>query len=144
MSSYAQPVLAQPAAGDRSGLLRLALKLDAVATGALAVLGLAAAPLLDSMLGTPSSLLLPVGLFLLVFAAAVWLIGTRPQVSRVAAWSVVALNLLWVVGSVAAVVAGWLPLTTLGTAFVLVQAVAVLVFADLQILGLRRARAGAA
>lgn len=144
MSSYAQPVLAQPAAGDRSGWLRLALKLDAVATGALAVLGLAAAPLLDSMLGTPSSLLLPVGLFLLVFAAAVWLIGTRPQVSRVAAWSVVALNLLWVVGSVAAVVAGWLPLTTLGTAFVLVQAVAVLVFADLQILGLRRARPGAA
>lgn len=144
MSSYAQPVLAQPAAGDRSGLLRLALKLDAVATGALAVLGLVAAPLLDSMLGTPSSLLLPVGLFLLVFAAAVWLIGTRPQVSRVAAWSVVALNLLWVVGSVAAVVAGWLPLTTLGTAFVLVQAVAVLVFADLQILGLRRARSGAA
>ena len=144
MSSYAQPVLAQPAAGDRSGLLRLALKLDAVATGALAVLGLAAAPLLDSMLGTPSSLLLPVGLFLLVFAAAVWLIGTRPQFSRVAAWSVVALNLLWVIGSVATVATGWLPLTTLGTAFVLVQAVAVLVFADLQILGLRRARPGAA
>ena len=142
--SITQPGLAHTGATDRSGLLRLALKLDAVATGALAVLGLAAAPLLESFLGTPASLLYPIGLFLLVYAVAVWIIGTRPQISRSAAWGVVALNLVWVAASVATVLAGWLPLTTLGTAFVLLQAVAVLVFADLQYLGLRRARTGAA
>lgn len=142
--SITQPGPARTGATDRSGLLRLALKLDAVATGALAVLGLAAAPLLESLLGTPASLLYPIGLFLLVYAAAVGIIGTRPQISRSAAWSVVALNSLWVVASVATVLAGWLPLTTLGTATVLLQAVAVLAFADLQYLGLRRARVGAA
>lgn len=142
--SYAQPTLARPAAEHRTGLLRLALKLDAVATGALAALGVAAASLLDDLLGTPSSLLWLVGLFLLAYAAAVWVIGTRPQVSRQAAWSVVAVNVLWVVASVATVAAGWLPLTTLGTAFVLLQAVVVLVFADLQYVGLRRAQTGAA
>lgn len=137
--SIAQSGSPHTAAADRSSLLRLALKLDAVATGALAVLGLAAAPLLDSLLGTPARLLYPIGVFLLVYAAAVWRIGTRPQVSGPAAWAVVVLNLVWVVASVATVLAGWLPLTTLGTAFVLVQAVAVLIFADLQYLGLRRA-----
>ena len=142
--SYPSAGLLQPTAADRNGLLRLALKLDAVATGALAVLGLAAASLLDGLLGTPASLLWPIGLALLVYAAAIWVIGTRPRISRPAAWSAVVLNLLWVAASVATVLAGWLPLTTLGTAFVLIQAVAVLVFADLQYLGLRRARSGAA
>ena len=142
--SIAQPGSPHAGAADRTGLLHLALKLDAVATGALALLGLAAAPLLDSLLGTPVSLLYPIGIALLVYAAAVWAIGMRAQISRPGAWAVVGLNLLWVVGSVATVVAGGLPLTALGTAFVLLQAVAVLVLADLQYLGLRRARSSAA
>ena len=128
---------------DRARLLRLALKLDALASGALGVLSLVAAPVLDDLFGTPRAVLLPVGLFLVAYAAAVWFVGARPSISRPAAWTVVGHNLLWVVASIVAVAAGWLPLTTVGTAFVLAQAAAVALFAVLQFLGLRRARPAA-
>ena len=42
--------------------------------------------------------------------------------------------------SVALALAGWLPLTALGVAFVLAQAAAVALFATLQVAGLRRLR----
>jgi hypothetical protein len=45
----------------RGGLLCLVLKLDAVASGALGALSLAASPALDDLLGTPLALLVPVG-----------------------------------------------------------------------------------
>jgi hypothetical protein len=56
---------------------------------------------------------------------------------------VVATNLVWVADSVALVATAWFPLTALGAAFVLAQAAAVFLFADLQFLGLRRARRAA-
>ena len=68
-----------------------------------------------------------------------WL-AAHPQ--TLPAWAAVELNLLWVVGSVGLVAAGWLPLTVLGTVFVLAQAVGVLSFVALQMLGLRRAGGG--
>jgi len=120
-------------------MLRVALRLDAAASGALGLLALAAAPLLESRLGVPGALLMPVGAALLVWASGLALAASRPTISRPAAWSVIGLNVLWVAASAAAVAAGWLPLTALGTAFVLAQAVAVAAFADLQFLGLRRA-----
>ncbi len=124
-------------------LLRLALKLDAVATGGLGLLAVAAAPLLENLLGAPRDLLTPVGAFLIAYGVAVWVIGTRATVSRTAVWAVIALNLVWVLDSVLTVAAGWLSLTVLGTGFVLLQAAAVALFADLQFMGLRRARAAA-
>lgn len=126
---------------EGDGLLRFALRLDALASGALGVLALAAAPLLEDVLGAPLGLLLLVGPALVAWAAALWFAASRPEVSRPAAWSVVALNLLWVVASVAAVAAGWFSLTALGIAFFLVQAAAVAFFADAQLLGLRRIQA---
>ena len=124
----------------RDGLLRFALKLDAVASGALGLLAAAAAPMLEGLLGVPTALLLPLGLALVAYAAAVWFTGSRPRVSRTAAWAIVGLNVLWTIDSLALALAGWLPLTGLGVAVMLGQAVAVGVFADLQFLGLRRAR----
>jgi hypothetical protein len=135
----APPALPLAAGHDEGSLLRLALRLDAVASGALGVLLLAAGPLLDELLGTPLGVAWPVGLFLVAFAAALWVAASRSPVSGLAAWAVVVINLLWVVGSVATVAAGWLPLTALGVAFVLVQAAAVALFAGLELLGLRRA-----
>jgi hypothetical protein len=139
MTSTAQSAFASAAAEDRSGLLRLALKLDALATGALALLGLVAGSLLADLLGIPGSLLVALGIFLVAYAAGVWYVGTRPHNSQGATWTIIALNLLWAADSVIAVAAGWLPLTTLGMVFVLAQAVAVLAFAELQFLGIRRA-----
>lgn len=130
----------RPVSSDRSGFLRLALKLDALASGAVGLVLLAGGPALAELLGIPANLLWPLGLFLAAYAVAVWLVGSPQVINRMAVWAVVGVNLLWVVDSVTLVVLGWLPLTTLGVAFVLAQAAAVLVFADLQYLGLRRAR----
>src|SRR5687767_5344248 len=103
----------------RDGLVRLALKLDAAASGALGLLAAVAAPVLDGLLGIPAALSVPLGLFLVAYAAAVWLTGTRARVSRTAVWTIIGLNVLWAVDSVAIVAAGWLSPTTLGVAFVL-------------------------
>ena len=124
--------------GDRP--LRLTLQLDAVATGAVGALALVAGPALDDLLGTPLSLLRPVGLFLVAYAAAIWFIGSRPRISRPAAWGAVALNGLWAVDSAILVAARPIALTGLGIAFVLAQAAAVTLIATLQFLALRRPR----
>jgi hypothetical protein len=124
--------------GDR--LLRRSLNLDAVASGGLGLLLAAAGSLLDEPLGIPASVLVPVGVFLVAYAAALWFVGSRPRVSRPAVLVVVVGNLLWVVASVVAAIAGWWSPTAVGTAFVLAQAAAVALFAELQFTGLRRAR----
>jgi CHASE2 domain-containing sensor protein len=124
--------------GDR--LLRRSLNLDAVASGGLGLLLAAAGSLLDEPLGIPASVLVPVGVFLVAYAAALWFVGSRPRVRRPAVLVVVVGNLLWVVASVVAAIAGWWSPTPVGTAFVLAQAAAVALFAELQFTGLRRAR----
>ena len=121
-------------------LLRLSLQLDAVATGAVGALMLAVGAVLDDLLGTPLTLLVPAGIFLIAYAAAIWAVGSRPVVSRPAARAALIINLLWTVASVALVTPGPFALTALGMAFVLAQAAAVALFADLQFVGLRRAR----
>jgi hypothetical protein len=129
---------------DRDRLLRQSLVLDAAASGGLGVLLAAGGALLDGPLGIPASVLVPVGGFLVAYAAALWLLGSRAVVSRPAVEVVVAGNLLWVAASVAAAAAGWWSPTTLGTVVVLAQAAAVVGFAALQVSGLRRARSAAA
>ncbi len=131
---------------DRGGLLRFVLKLDALATGAVGALMLLAAGTVVGverpfvvLLGTPVALLAPVGLFLIVYAAFVWIVGSR-RVSRPGAWAAVAINAVYAVGCVVVVAAGWLPLSALGVAFVFAQAAAVALFAALQYLGLRRSQ----
>jgi hypothetical protein len=120
------------------GLLRLALKLDAAATAAVGVLSLATGPVLDGLLGTPLALLLPVGLFLLVYATLVWVVAARPRVNRTAVWAVITVNLLYAVDCVVIVATEWFSLTGLGVAFVLFQAAAVALFAAAQLYALRR------
>lgn len=126
---------------DGGRLLRLALRVDATASGALGVVGVAAAPLLSELLGPPAPLLFGVGVFFVVFALALVVLAARPVIPRPAAWMVVVGNSAWVVASVVATVAGWNALTAPGVGVVLAQALAVAVFADLQWLGLRRATA---
>ncbi|HWH01082.1 MAG TPA: hypothetical protein VNV66_17615, partial [Pilimelia sp.] len=108
---------------DRDKLLRLALKLDAVATAAVGLAAAALGGVLDELLGISTAVLLPVGIFLLLYAVGVWMVGSRPTISPGAAWAVIAINLVWVVESVVAVAAGWLEPTTLGTVLVIAQAV---------------------
>ncbi|WP_199439195.1 hypothetical protein [Umezawaea beigongshangensis] len=117
-------------------LLRFACTLDGIASGGLGVLALLVGPLLD--LGLPRGLLLGVGAFLVVYGIAVYVIGTRPRISRPLVRVVVIGNLLWVVDSALTALAGWFPITVLGQVVVLVQAAAVVGIVVLQIAGLRR------
>ena len=135
-----QTGLGQPVGEGRDGPLRLALKLDALATAAVGVLSTVAGPVLDDLLGAPLTLLLPVGLFLLAYAAFVWVVATRPRMSRPAAWAVIAANLLYAVDCAVVVAAEWFPLTALGVALVLFPAAAVALFAAAQLYGLRHTR----
>ena len=121
-----------------SALLRLALRADAAVTSANGAAYLLAAPLLHDLLGLPAGLLRGLGCFLLVFGAAVGFLATRSTISAGAAATVVAVNLLWAVDSVAAAVAGWGSPTPVGTAWVVLQAAVVSGFGGLQWVGVRR------
>ena len=125
---------------DRASLLRLALRLDAIATGAVGLTAVVAASPLADPVGVSAALLVWTGAALIVYSVAVWYLASRPVINPVAAGAVVALNAVWVVDSILAVAAGWLGLTTLGVVIVLAQAAVVAVLADLQFLGIRRMR----
>ncbi len=120
------------------GLLRPALGLDAVVTGANGAAYLLGATLLDGPLGLSAGLLRGVGAFLLVYAVAVWLIASRPRISGVAVEAVIAANVLWAAGSVVAAVVGIGSLTGLGAGWLVLQAAVVAGFAAAQVVGLRR------
>ncbi len=119
-----------------ASLLRLALRLDAVVTGLNGAAYLLAAGPLADLLGLPDGVLRGVGVFLLVYASAVWLVGTRPVAPAVR--TVVAANLLWAAGSVAVVIADLGTPSTVGAVWLVLQAAVVAAFAVLQAAGLRR------
>ena len=127
-----------PVDENRGGLLRMALKLDAAASGALAVPSLAASSMLGDLLGIPLALLVPVGLLLIGWAAALWVIASRPRIGWAAVRVVILLNLLYAVDGVVVVATGLFPLTALGIAFVLFQVFAVTLFAAVQLYALRK------
>ncbi|HWK13101.1 MAG TPA: hypothetical protein VNS02_01790 [Rhizobiaceae bacterium] len=124
--------------------LRNVLAVDAamsLAAGAVSVLG---AGLLAPLLGLPQPLLFWAGLFLLPWSAFLFALSRRAELSRLLLIDVIAINGLWVVASVAILVAGLVTPNVLGIAFLLVQAAAVAVLAELQFMGLRRGRLAAA
>lgn len=124
--------------------LRYALLADAIASGATGLLMIAGAGLLEGLLGLPAALTREAGLVLVPYVAFVAWVGTRETVSRPAVQAVIALNVLWVLGSVGLLMSGWVAPTLLGYAFVIAQAVVVGVLAELQFIGLRRTGAAAA
>jgi hypothetical protein len=122
------------------GLLRFALTLDGVATGANGVIYLAGAPLLDGWLGLPTEMLIAVGAFLIVYAALVLRLATRPEMPRVAVVAVIAANALWAIDSLIALALDWFTPTTVGQVLIAAQAVLVAGLAALQYVGLRQSR----
>lgn len=100
---------------------------------------LAGGGLLSGPLGMPAPFLWAVAGVCLVYAAALLLVQSRPVVSAAAGWTFVIVNCVWVVASILLLIFQWLPLTTLGTGFVLLQAIVVGGLAYLQWLGARRA-----
>ena len=118
-------------------LLKLALLLDAAVTGANGVAYLVLAGPLGELLGLSETLLRGTGAFLIVFAAAVY--ATAQRTPRTAVVAIVAANLVWALDSIVAAIAGWGDPATIGTVWIVLQAIVVAAFADLQAIGLRRA-----
>ena len=131
----------------RDAFLRFALRLDAVITGGLGLVGAAIAPQITLLSGTttateyaviaifiPST---PDTIFRLVYGLVVFGLSMLPSVRRPGTW-VIAGNVAFVVAAIAVVLVGVWPLTTTGVVLILGSAVITLVMASLEYVGLRR------
>ncbi|BAN45871.1 hypothetical protein [Metapseudomonas resinovorans] len=127
-----------------SPLLRRALQADALVSGAAGLLMLLANQPLSTLLGLPQALLLGAGLAMLPWCAALLWLARREALARPAVWAVIAVNVAWVLDSLLLLVSGWVQPTPLGVAYVIAQALAVVVFAEMQFFGLRRSQAALA
>jgi hypothetical protein len=126
-----------------SPLLRAALLLDAVATGASGLLMAAGGGLLHTWLGLPQGLLLGAGLALLPWAALVGRFGFARRLHPAALWLVVVANIVWAADCLLLAAGALGGVTQWGQGFALFQAVAVLLFAALQYTGWQRSAAAA-
>lgn len=95
---------------------------------------------LARLTGLPAGLLSGTGVFLLAYAALAALIARRQPVPRTLIGAVVVGNLGWAVGCVALMAAGPFALTALGMAWLLAQALTVVLLAEAQWMGLRATR----
>lgn len=121
-----------------SPLLRRVLQLDALLSGAAGLLMTLGAGPLSSLLALPVALLTGAGLLMLPWCAVLLWLARRETLDRRAVWAVIAVNAVWVVDSLLLLVSGWVQSTLLGQAFVIAQALAVVLFAELQFFGLKR------
>ena len=121
-----------------SPLLKWALGADAMVSGAVAVLQIAAAGLLAEWLGLPRMLLLGTGVFLVGYMALLLMLARQPRVPVALIALVIAGNLLWAVGALGLLTASTLAPSALGTGFVLLHVATVLFFGTLEWAGLQR------
>lgn len=118
--------------------LRRVLLADAatcVATGTLLAFG---AGFLSTLFALPDALLREAGIALFPIAAFIAFTATRKQLSPSMVWMVITGNAIWVAGSIGLVLSGWVSPNRLGEAFVIAQAIAVAVLAELEFFGMRR------
>ncbi|MFD0318324.1 hypothetical protein [Streptomyces flavalbus] len=121
-------------------MLRRFLTLDAVVTGTNGVAYLVASGPLGRLFDVSSKLLLVLGVFLVLYAAAVGLLAGRPSPAALGVRAVVEANLAWAAVSFLAL-GLWLSPSTTGAVWVVLQALTVAGFAALQ-WGALRARQG--
>lgn len=118
-------------------LLRTALIIDAVASGATGLLQTAASGFVSTLLGLPAELLLGTGVFMLAYAATLAVMARSAPLPRSALRVVIYGNGGWALGCVA-LAAMYAPLTALGVGYLLLQAAAVAAFAAIQAIALAR------
>jgi len=122
----------------RHPLLTRVLWADVAISGPFGLLlALGAGPVGD-LLDLPETLLRAAGIVLLPIVAFIAWVASRTAPPRWAVLAVVDVNALWAVTSVILLLAAGLSPNALGIAFVVAQAVAVAVIAELQYIGLRR------
>ena len=123
---------------NASPLLRRALLADGlmgIASGSLLIL-------LNSwyanLLALPGDLLLAAGLTLLPLGLFLMWMGSQETVSRRLVWVVLAINAMWAIDSLLLLFSGWISPNLLGQIFVIGQAALVLLFLELELIGLKR------
>jgi hypothetical protein len=126
--------------GTRDGLLRLAMRADAVLTGLAGAAGLPLAGWLAETSGTTVGFEYGMGAFFVAYGVVVFGLAALPSVRR-AGMAVIVANLLYTVAAVVLVVADVFPLTATGVVLTLASGLYTLVFAELQYQGWRRAKA---
>ena len=110
---------------------------DAAVSAVVGAAMAAAAGPLAAVIGLPERLLAVAGLALLPYAAFLAWLATRRSVPRVAAWLPVPINVVWAIDCVA-LVATRPDASAALIAFIAVQVVTVLAFAELEFVGVRR------
>jgi hypothetical protein len=120
-----------------SRLLKLALISDAVVSGAVALLQLLAAAELSKWLNLPQSLLVETGMFLVAYTGVLVYLARSATVWSPIMWLVVIGNVGWAIACITILAERIVSPNLFGAMFVLVQAVAVLIFAALEYAGLR-------
>jgi hypothetical protein len=123
--------------------LRQILLVDAVSSGLMGIGLVACSVVLGAVLELPAGLLREAGLALIPFALGVAWLATRERPARWAVWTVIGLNALWVVDSIALLTTDWVQPNVVGYAFVVGQALVVGAFAELEYSALRRSAATA-
>jgi hypothetical protein len=124
-----------------SSYLKKVLIADAVISGAAAVAMMAGSTFLPGLLGLPADLLLWAGIALVPFVAGLVLIVRAGAVPAGIVVGVIVVNIVWVVASLFVAFGPAFATTLFGKVFVVAQAATVALFAELQIIGLRRTRA---
>ena len=119
--------------------LRNVLRADALSCIACGLLQVVFTSQMVELLNLPRALVAYSGEFLLAYGAAVAFISTRTPLPRPVVVLQVVGNLGWGVACIVLLFAGKLEPSILGTTYVVVQALTVVVLAALQYLGLRRA-----
>ncbi|MFB6816603.1 hypothetical protein ACFCV8_18890 [Streptomyces sp. NPDC056347] len=119
-------------------LLRTALRVDGWSTTAFGVVMLAGSPWLDGPLGLPALWSVLLGLVMPVGGAALLFLAARPRIAAGLAAAVVVGNTACAAAMLLVAFADVLPLTGAGVVFMVSGALAVAVFAELELIGLRR------
>ncbi|MDX2938929.1 hypothetical protein [Streptomyces ipomoeae] len=138
MSATQLAALARTA--DPRTMLRRFLAVDAVVTGVNGLAYLFASGPLGRFLGVDSGLLLGLGVFLTVYAAAVGLLASRERPPALPVRAVIEANLAWSILSLVAL-ALWLTPSTAGAVWTVLQAITVAGFAGAQFIAVRASRA---
>ena len=121
-----------------SVFLRRVLLADAAVSAACGALVAFGATLLEPLLGLGAALLVPAGLALFPYAAYLVWVATRRSAPRATVWIPIVLNVVWAVDCLLVLFGGRYTPTLLGELFIGVNIVTVLVFAELEYIGLRR------
>ncbi len=118
--------------------LRKVLIADAAISGTAGIAMIGGADLTHALLGLPSALLFWAGVSLIPFIATLVMViraGAAPAALIV---TIIALNFVWVAASLFVAFGPIFAPTLIGQLFVCAQAATVFLFAELQVIGLRR------